>query len=457
MKKSVGLLVAIAVSAATLPGASAADPAEPGNVISVSAMAGVLAEPVLVAHDVVGISIVTRGAYDLSSSTETEVIGAALAASGSWSMSRGASVPMHAVRRGPAVVQQAPDGFDIPMSTTTLPISTVAQLMGRGLAGVLSNGYVVISRTTAGLRGAQVGDALDLHSAGGALVQYVVGSIVDDNVIGDTEILMSTGQGERLGITADTRIIMWGFSSRDAIDQQLAATDLVSMSDVRIRRSWDAFDPDSAIGMAQTKAALGEFAYRVRSNGTDLDVTSDWESSFIPAAREVLTAAIPIRARCNVNIKADLKAALDEIAANGLGGAIDVANANAAGGCYYPRFNRIGGTLGFLSRHSWGQALDTNTNTNPQGGVPTMNCDVVRIFRKHNFAWGGNFVRPDGMHFEWVGTRRDQYRYSSKYCPNLPSVATGTQAAATHLPVAVPIDPANGLSTMFADDGTGGD
>jgi hypothetical protein len=47
-----------------------------------------------------------------------------------------------------------------------------------------------------------------------------------------------------------------------------------------------------------------------------------------------------------------------------------------------------------------------------------MNCDVVRIFRKHGFAWGGNWRMPDGMHFEWVGEQRDQLAYPSRFCPN---------------------------------------
>ena len=86
----------------------------------------------------------------------------------------------------------------------------------------------------------------------------------------------------------------------------------------------------------------------------------------------------------------------------------NVANANTYGGCFGPRFTRIVGTqLGSLSRHTWAQALDTNTTSNCQGCVPKMDCRIVRIFRKHNFAWGGNFINPDGMHFEWANERRD--------------------------------------------------
>jgi hypothetical protein len=47
-----------------------------------------------------------------------------------------------------------------------------------------------------------------------------------------------------------------------------------------------------------------------------------------------------------------------------------------------------------------------------------MDCRVVVIFRKHGFAWGGNFATPDGMHFEWVGEDRSKISYPSRYCPN---------------------------------------
>jgi hypothetical protein len=188
---------------------------------------------------------------------------------------------------------------------------------------------------------------------------------------------------------------------------------------VKIRHSWDLRDPDDTLGLAKTKALLGEFSYTITSSGA-VAVSTNWSSAYIPPGRELLSSAIPIRAQCHRTIKPALQAALDEVAWAGLGWAIDVANANTYGGCYYPRFNRLtpSSSLGFLSRHSWGMALDTNTTTNPQGGVPGMDCRVVRIFRKHGFAWGGNFTTPDGMHFEWVGEARDQLPYDSRYCDN---------------------------------------
>ena len=78
-------------------------------------------------------------------------------------------------------------------------------------------------------------------------------------------------------------------------------------------------------------------------------------------------------------------------------------------------------------------ALDMNTATNPMGGVPTMDCRVVRIFRKWGFAWGGNFSTPDGMHFEWVGEDRSQISYPSTYCAN-PATGGGATSSAERAP-----------------------
>jgi len=289
----------------------------------------------------------------------------------------------------------------------------------------------------------------DIETRSGTAVPLTIGMIAPDGLIGGTEILMAPPTADTLGITVVSRLVVWGFSSRAALDQALATTGVEPRDGVRVRRSWDAFDPDLTLGMAETKQALGEFTYRLLSDGINLTLSPDWAATNLPANFQEFVAAIPVRARCNNAIHDDLVAALTEVAQAGLGSAIDITNTNTYGGCFGPRLNRISGALGFISRHTWAQAIDMNTTQNAQGHVPRMNCDVVRIFRRHNFAWGGDFLTPDGMHFEWVGTRRDQYQYPSKYCPNLPPTgATQTQASAT--PGA---DAHMTRATMFAGDG----
>ena len=128
---------------------------------------------------------------------------------------------------------------------------------------------------------------------------------------------------------------------------------------------------------------------------------------------------IGIKAACNVNVRVAIQGALSEVRRQGLSRYVDVGNTNAYGGCFYPRYNRLAGKLGYLSRHSWGMALDMNTSVNGQGVVPRMDCRIVRIFRHWGFAWGGNFTPSDGMHFEYVGERRDNLVFPSRYCPNI--------------------------------------
>ncbi|MCU1400947.1 MAG: hypothetical protein JWN62_4056 [Acidimicrobiales bacterium] len=450
-RKRVLALAVVGAVLATSLGAAAAGDVLPS--LSTAADVTAQASPVPASGlDVV--NIYNRGTA-LADDVAAAAVAAATASRAAWAFGRGSSISMIAVRRGGAAVQQAPGGFSYPMSLSALPLNAIGPLMGRDVARVLANGFIVMGRTTAGLRGAQVGDNVDLIAADGAVVTFTIGLLADDAVIGGTEILVTPEQADALGATTVTRILAWGFDSRDAMNQQLAAVGLDPRVDVRIRRSWDPFDPDSQIGMAETKAKLGEFAFRVQANGADASLTGDWEAGHLPPDRQVLSAAIPIKARCNLAITADLSAALDEVAAVGLGGAIDVGNANTFGGCFYPRFNRLSGNLGILSRHTWAQALDTNTTSNPQGGTPHMNCDVVRIFRKHNFVWGGNFLTPDGMHFEWVGTRRDQYLYPSRYCPNVPG-ATG-RATGPSTSVAPTGAMSLNRATMLADDGFGSD
>jgi hypothetical protein len=430
-------LTALLVAAAALPVVAAGPESVDG-----AARATVPADRTSpIATDVV--SIFNSGA--LRADVAARALTAARQAGASAAFGRSASVGMVGLFRASTPVQLPPAGFAYPMGVTGLPLDAVASTMGRDVSALLASDALIIGETSAELRGARVGDSAQLVGATGAIVGFRVAGILPDARIGGAELLMSTAAAGRLGITELRRVVLWNPSSRAAMDAALVDNALVSTS-VRIRRSWDSPDPDDTIGMARTKALLGEFAYRVNANGS-VSQDAAWLAASLPAGRVLLSTALPIQARCHNVIEPALRAALDEIAARGLGATIDVVNANTYGGCHQARFNRLtpDSSLGFLSRHSWGMAFDTNTVGSCQGCAPPDfatrpgGCTTVRIFRKHGFAWGGNFLTPDGMHFEYVGERRDLLSYPSRWCEN-----TGAAALVDH---------EAGIDTFFADDG----
>ncbi len=348
---------------------------------------------------------------------------------------RGFTALLTRVTRGTTVVQKSSaSGWAFPMAVTALPLQAIASVMGRDVSAVLAQGKVVMGQTTADLRGAQVGDVVELVGPANSTLRFTIGRIGADAEVGGTEIVMTPEMANRLGATIPTRVLVYGQFDRSALNAALfrrglctSAISLVCLTNgalkTKVRRSWDPADPDGQLSMAETKQRLGEFDFYYRGLSTTgwTAMNAAWVRNYLPAGRESYPTGI--LAKCNRVVKADLRAALQEVVNSGLRFAIDAANANKYGGCATGsvRFARITQALGSVSRHSWGQPIDTNTASNCQGCVPRMDCRVVRIFRKHGFAWGGNFLTPDGMHFEWVGEPRNLLQFDSKYCDNLPN------------------------------------
>jgi hypothetical protein len=407
------------------------------------------ARPVLVASrpDLVTVA----ESATLSPAVEAAAVRAATQAGAVALPGRAFTMSMTAVFRGSSAIQAAAAGFRFPMATTVMPVDAARRLMSPQVSSTLAKGYIVMGQTTASLRGARVGDSIQVVTAGGAGARLWIGAVVPDSVVSGTEIVMSDRTADALGFRIKTRVMIWGFSSRAAIEATLRNNGLIRRG-VNIGRSWWGSSPDSTLGLARTKALLGEFSFRVNSNSS-ITLGGNWIATHISGGGVRTTFAyIPIRAACNNAVRGAIQNALKEVYQSGLSGAIDVGNTNTYGGCFYPRYNRIGANIGSLSRHSWGQPIDMNTTQNVQGGVPHMDCRVVRIFRKWGFAWGGNFTTSDGMHFEYVGERRDQIQYPSTYCPNLP--ATATPNARTNSVDALPAPAATTQrDTMFANDG----
>jgi hypothetical protein len=110
----------------------------------------------------------------------------------------------------------------------------------------------------------------------------------------------------------------------------------------------------------------------------------------VPAELEL--GVIPKRLYCNKDMIKPLEQAFKNIIARGL-----VAQLKTWDGCFNIRSKRGSNSA---SLHSWGVAIDINAAWNQFGKPPTMSVKLVECFTDAGFDWGGNWTKPDGMHFQ---------------------------------------------------------
>ena len=138
-------------------------------------------------------------------------------------------------------------------------------------------------------------------------------------------------------------------------------------------------------------SAVGTFTYTPHADGT---ITPDprWVAAYIRTEQVPILGSVT----CNKGMLPQLRAALTEIVERGLA---DKIHPEEYAGCYVPRFIGRSPANG-LSLHSWGIAVDLNVPGNQRGTVGEMDRQVVAIFKKWGFAWGGDWGYTDPMHFE---------------------------------------------------------
>jgi hypothetical protein len=328
------------------------------------------------------------------------------------------------------------EGWRIPMATMVATSAYVRAIGGDAMADIVARGQVLMGETSAKVRGAQVGDVLLLRDRKFWMRPFTIGAIVADEFVNSGDLFMSSSAAALLGGMPVSQIAITDIVSPASVLSGLKKKGITIGTEFRLRTSWDRKNPDGTLGTATTKKLLGEFSYRP-TVGSSILVAGSWTSSNI--AWKMRYTDIKLGNNCHRIVVDAIQGALTEIKRAGLSRFVNTQNSNRYGGCFVGRYNRLAGNFGAPSRHAWGMAIDINTDTNPQGGVPQMNCAVVRIFRKWGFAWGGNFWPADGMHFEYVGERRDQLGYPSRYCPNkapllaitLPQFGTTTTTTST--------------------------
>jgi hypothetical protein len=136
---------------------------------------------------------------------------------------------------------------------------------------------------------------------------------------------------------------------------------------------------------------VGTFSYTPHPDGT-VTPQASWVRSYIRTEQVPILGSVT----CNKGMLPQLRAALAEVVQRGLA---DKVHPGEYAGCYYPRYIAHDPAKG-LSLHSWGIAVDLNTPGNQRGTVGEMDRQVVSIFKRWGFAWGGDWNYTDPMHFE---------------------------------------------------------
>ncbi len=150
---------------------------------------------------------------------------------------------------------------------------------------------------------------------------------------------------------------------------------------------------DAVVPQMRLKEHFGEFSARPSDDGT-LTIEPTW------LERNIVQRKVPIlgKVECHRSLFEQLQLALGTLDQRGLAAAV---KPSEYAGCFNARF--IGSDPGGrLSSHAWGAALDTASASNPFGAPPSMDPRVVRVLERAGFNWGGRWLVPDGMHFEWA-------------------------------------------------------
>jgi hypothetical protein len=292
-----------------------------------------------------------------------------------------------------------PDGFRIPVTLTAVEPVGWARLVGPSLTqdellllGRLEPGRVLLSESSARLRGIGEGARVDLA---GARDLEVVG-VVSDRATSGSEFLVHVDDEALTWLGGRESLLVRHLPDR--IEELEAIVETSGQDDLRVHRQHDTERDGPRVqlilGHVALKERFGEFAFRLVLNQREIVIDRAFVDEWIVSEQLPVIGTV----RCHRLIMDDLRAAVDEMIA---AGHEDWLSPRRYAGCYHPR--RIGFGRENLSRHAWGVAIDLNVDLDLPGGGPVPPDDLIEIMGRHGFRWGGDFTTPDNHHFEWLG------------------------------------------------------
>ena len=290
----------------------------------------------------------------------------------------------------------APAGFKVPVEVAAVDPAQYAQFIPAGEKSTfeqLARGGALLGRTGAELRGITSTGTLQL----GDITLPVIG-VVDDELVASHEAIVSHQTAAVLGIDEPKYILiaLGREASEQGVEQGLrrglpAGKRLGTRTpdgDARIFRPGG-----TGLPQAEVKKVFGEFSAR-QGRGAAIVIDPDW----IEANTANVTFPLLGETRCHRALIPVVRGALNEVVQKGLSSLVQRRD---FGGCFAPRMLNSDPHSG-ISRHAWGAAIDFNVSGNGLGQKPTMDPRLIEIMERWGLNWGGRWMVPDGMHFEYL-------------------------------------------------------
>lgn len=294
------------------------------------------------------------------------------------------------VVRGDVAELDAGDGWVVPLDALALDPEAHRPFDPTGSIEMLRPGTVVLGESSAEYRSAAVGDTLTF--AGN---QFEVVGVAPDEVVGAAEVVFTKSDENSPAVT-DRYALVSTDLPRAEFEESVRST-YDGPAPLRIRTEGETpwlRHGDAVLPQIFIKMALGEFSYTNRT-GSGFFQDAVFREDRIVDAEVALLGTVT----CHEAVAEMLDGAMTELVEEGLAHLVDPAG---FAGCWNPRYiNPLTGSSAGVSRHAWGAAVDVNAASNPYGSAGTQDPRLVEIMLDWGFTWGGDWLVPDPMHFEY--------------------------------------------------------
>lgn len=286
------------------------------------------------------------------------------------------------------VVDEPEGGYVIPVEVHAVDGPAHAEFVPGDVSATLADladDEVLLGSTSADLRRLEAGDSLTFDNG----LTVTVAGVVDDDYVGDAEIVTARSDPEAFTTFLDKYAVFWFDGERQDLQ---AAVDAFPGEPVTIRAWGEVLvfrHGDSVRSQVAFKERFGEFT--IRPTGGGFEQEAAWRNE------NIVTETVPLLGlvTCHREFMDMLREAMTQLEDAGKGSII---KRSAYRGCWNPRFiaNRRA-----ISHHSFGAAADINFFEPLDGPFSPTQPDLLLAMYDAGMTSGHVWVNPDPGHFEW--------------------------------------------------------